>query len=57
MIYGQHYYYSSSGYDRYGWHNQYTDYPQWSMVAHLDCARDAEYSIAPCCYIEVTKSR
>jgi hypothetical protein len=56
FIYDAHVYTSGSSYVIYGWHNSWATYPQFYQTSHINCARDKEYSIAPCCWIEVTKS-
>ena len=55
FIYEEHTYYSSSSITRYGWHYTYSSTPTWYQTAHVKCLRDKQYTIAPCCSIEVTK--
>jgi hypothetical protein len=55
FIYAEHTYYASSSIMRYGWHYTYSSAPTYSKTAHVKCLRDKQYTIAPCCSIEVTK--
>ena len=56
FVYGEITYQSGSSVTKYGWFcNYYGNDWYYSSDHHVDCKRDAKYSIAPCCNITVTK--